>query len=110
MQTTSIGNRAESRVAEYLKNENFEILDKNWRTKVCEIDIVAKKDDVVYFVEVKYRSQQDQGDGFDYITTRKLRSMKFAARVWNQHNNWEGDWRLMAAAVSDEDIEIIEID
>jgi len=110
MQTTSIGKKAESRVADYLNSRHFKILAQNWRTKVCEIDIVAKKDSVIYFVEVKYRSQQSQGDGLDYITPKKLQRMHFAAEIWNQQNGWEGDWRLFAAAVSDNDIEILELD
>lgn len=111
MKTTFIGKKAESRVAEHLKEQGFKILAQNWRTKVCEIDLVARKNDVVYFVEVKYRSSEKQGDGLDYITPQKLKQVEFAAQIWNQQNNWEGDYRVLAAAVSDEAaIEIIELD
>lgn len=100
-------------MAGLLEQAGFEIIDRNWKTKVCEIDIVAQKTDTVYFVEVKYRSSKFQGDGFDYVGPQKLRRMNFAAQVWCQNYDWSGDYRLMAAAVSGadcEDIELIEID
>jgi ribonuclease HII len=107
MQTTSIGKQAEKRVAAFLVNEGYQILAQNWRTKLCEIDIVARKNGTVFFVEVKYRSQQNQGDGFKYITSKKLKQMQFAAEIWNQQNHWEGDWQLVAVAATDSKIEIV---
>jgi uncharacterized protein (TIGR00252 family) len=111
MKTTFVGKKAESRVADYLKKNGFKVITKNWRTKVCEIDVVAKKDNVVYFVEVKYRSSEKQGGGLDYITSKKLKQLHFAAQIWNQQNHWENDYRILAAAVSDdENILIVEVD
>jgi uncharacterized protein (TIGR00252 family) len=109
MKTTYIGKHAESRVAEFLKNDGYKILNQNWRTKVCEIDVVTIKDEIVYFVEVKYRSNQSQGSGFEYITPKKLSQMEFAAQIWCTHNKWENDYRIMAASVDDKNIEIIEL-
>lgn len=109
MKTTFIGKRAESRVADFLKNKGFKILAQNWRTKVCEIDVIAQKDEVVYFVEVKYRSSEKQGDGLEYITPKKLKQLHFAAQIWNQQNDWGDDYRIMAAAVSDNEIQIVEL-
>ncbi len=104
------GQQAEDAVAEELKNQGHEVIAQNWKTKVCEIDIVTTKDKVVYFTEVKYRSTFSQGGGFDYVTPKKLGQMEFAARVWCQQNNWNGDYRLQAAAMSgDGELEIIEL-
>lgn len=104
--------QAESAVAELLEQNGFELIDRNWKTKVCEIDLIAQKGQIVYFVEVKYRRQAAQGDGFEYIGPQKMHRMNFAASLWCQNFNWDGDYRLMAAAVSGEDcqqIELIEI-
>lgn len=109
MKTTFIGKRAESRVADFLKNKGFKILAQNWRTKVCEIDVIAQKDKVAYFVEVKYRSSEKQGDGLEYITPKKLKQLHFAAQIWAQQNNWDGDYRILAAAVNDAKIQIVEL-
>jgi putative endonuclease len=109
--TTNIGQSAESRVAELLKKDVYKILFQNWRTKVCEIDLVAKKDNIIYFVEVKYRSSEKQGNGLDYILPRKLKQLHFSAQIWTQQNNWDGDYRLLAAGVSDDEyIEVVELD
>lgn len=112
MKTSKIGKTAETAVSFHLQAEGYEVLDRNWRAKVCEIDIIARKDGIVFFVEVKYRGRNEQGGGFDYITPKKLAQMEFAARVWCSASNWEGDYRLIAAAVDGvrfEKVEIIEL-
>lgn len=113
MKTTVTGRRAETAVADYLVSKGFKILAKNWRTRWCEIDIVAQKAKAVYFIEVKYRVSDSYGSGFDYITEHKLNQIKFAARFWAAQNNWEGDYRLIAAEVAGpdcENIELVEVD
>src|SRR3989344_2467281 len=95
--TTNIGRLAESAIAEYLAVRGYKILDQNWHTRQCEIDIVAVKCQSVYFIEVKYRIRDDQGSGVDYITAKKLKQMTFAGEVWVAQNSWTGDWRLVVA-------------
>jgi Holliday junction resolvase-like predicted endonuclease len=109
IKTTFVGKNAESRVADFLKDNKFKILNQNWRTRLCEIDIVASKNNVVYFIEVKYRSSEKQGSGLEYITPKKLSQVQFAAEIWNQQNDWIGDYRILGAEVSDKDIKVIEI-
>lgn len=112
MATTAVGKAAETTVANFLSAEGYKILGRNWRTKVCEIDIVAQKDQTIYFIEVKFRSAQAQGSGFEYIGPQKLRRLRFAAAIWCQNYSWEGDYQLLAAAVDGQtgEIEISEID
>lgn len=104
------GVEAEERVIEYLKDRDYKVLDNNWKTKWCEIDIVAKKEECIYFVEVKYRKNAYQGGGFDYITPKKLRQMDLAARSWVEINKWGGGHTMSVAEVSGDgfDIEFIE--
>lgn len=110
MKHNDSGNYGEDAVEKYLKTNGYRIIDRNWKTKQCEIDIIAKKDRCVYFVEVKYRFSPDQGEGFDYITPVKLRQMSFAAEYWVAQNKWEGEYCLSAASVSGENyaVEFIE--
>lgn len=100
MTTFDIGRTAEQAAAEFLEARGCEILIKNWRTRWCEIDIVAYRDRVIYFCEVKYRRTNKQGAGLDYITPRKLRQMQFAAEMWVQDYNWRGEHQLCAIEVS----------
>lgn len=88
------GHEAEKVAAEYLVSQGYEVIELNWRTRVCEIDIIAKKAGVMYFVEVKSRSSTQQGAGLDYITPKKLGQMEFAARMWVSENKYEGDYEL----------------
>lgn len=106
MLTTSIGRLAEDAVCEYLQNKNFDIIAQNWRTRYCEIDIVAYKKRVIYFVEVKYRNNVNHGNGFEYITDQKVNRMHRAAELWVAKNNWYGSYTVSAASVTGVDYKI----
>lgn len=113
MRTSAIGQNAETAVAKRLTQNGYKILDRNWKTKLCEIDIVAKREDIIYFVEAKYRAGAEQGSGLEHITPQKLNQIRFAVRVWCQNNDWDGDCRILGAEVSGlsfENIELVEID
>ncbi|MBW3569311.1 YraN family protein [Candidatus Parcubacteria bacterium] len=100
------GSKAEESVAKFLRESGFKIIEQNWKTKWCEIDLVVKKDKTIHFVEVKYRSAPSQGGGFDYIHSKKLRQMTRAADSWVLINHWKGEYVLSAAEVSGYDFEI----
>lgn len=80
--TKGVGDEAESIAATYLDQQEHVILERNWKTKFCEIDIVSVKDKTFYFSEVKYRKSKDQGGGFAAITRKKQQQMKFAAEYY----------------------------
>lgn len=113
MVTTATGKKAELAVCDYLKNQGFSILDLNWKTKVCEIDVIARKKKIIYFVEVKYRGSSSQGTGLEHIGPHKVNRLKFAASLWAQISNWADDYRILGAEVSGheyENIRLVEID
>lgn len=94
--STALGRAAESAAAAYLRKAGYKILSQNWRTRWCEIDIVAQKAGIIYFVEAKFRAGQAQGSGLDYITPRKLQQMHVAAEFWQAGHNTNADYRLAA--------------
>lgn len=96
MSSSAHGKLAEKAAANYLEIRGFYILETNWRTPWCEIDIVAQKSDCIYFVEVKYRRNSLQGTGFDYITQKKLAQMTRAAESWVQQSRWVNNYQLAA--------------
>ena len=101
--TTAIGQLAEAEVAKMLEVKGHAILERNWRTRFCEIDIVSLHQDTLYFTEVKYRRKTEFGDGLDAITPRKLKQMAFAAEYFALANKLAAkDRRLAAAAVGGE--------
>lgn len=80
--STQQGRLAEDAAATFLRGKGFDVLAQNWRTRWCEIDIVAHKQDRIYFVEAKYRGSTNWGGGLEYITTRKIQQMHLAAEFW----------------------------
>lgn len=102
MNTTSIGRHAEARAAAYLRRHGYAVLQQNWKTRYCEIDIIAIKAKTIYFAEVKYRSNRSQGSGFDYITAAKQRQISFAAQLWVAQHGWLNPYELMAIEVDGE--------
>lgn len=97
--TKAIGDHAEGIAADYLRSKGHIILEHNWKTKFCEIDIVSCKDDAVYFSEVKYRKSTTHGDGLAAITLKKQRQMKFAAEYYVISKKLE-DAPMKLAAIS----------
>ncbi|MCR4735208.1 MAG: YraN family protein [Treponema sp.] len=53
MNSKERGTLGEDKAAEYLLKAGYTIIERNWRTKSGEIDIICSKDDILVFVEVK---------------------------------------------------------
>lgn len=101
LSTKQKGCHSENIVANYLIREGHNILDRNWKTKFCEIDIVSQKNGTIYFTEVKYRKNSIQGTGLDNITKKKLKQMKFASGLYSKtHQLYETDILLAVASLS----------
>lgn len=99
----SIGAVAEDTAAAYLVGLGHEIVERNWKTPRCEIDIVSEKDGVIYCTEVKYRRQGNQGGGLAAITPAKLSQMKYASEVYATfRQRLNGERRLSVIALSGE--------
>ena len=95
--TKKIGDKAEDEAANHLMRNGHEIVERNWKTKYCEIDIVSVKDGTIYFTEVKYRKRPDQGGGLAAITKKKLGQMKFAVEIYKKANRVTNTDLLLAA-------------
>lgn len=98
-----MGAIAEDEAADYLLRDGHEIVERNWKTKYCEIDIVSTKNGIVYFTEVKYRKSPHQGGGLAAITVKKLNQMRFAAKIYEQTMKLQDtDLRLAVASLTGE--------
>lgn len=100
MTTVDTGRNAEQAAVGYLEKLGHLIVERNWRTRWCEIDIIAQKDTIIIFVEVKYRGSDSWGAGLDYITHDKHQRMSRAAEAWVQSHGWSGDYQLAVIEVS----------
>lgn len=72
MNTRVIGSLNEDLAITYLKENGFEILERNFKCKIGEIDVIAKKDNVIRFIEIKYRQSNFAGGVFYAISNKKL--------------------------------------
>jgi ribonuclease HII len=98
--TTALGHVAEEKVARALESSGHDILWRNWRTRLCEIDVVSRLGDTIYFTEVRYRRDVGRGSGLDSVTGAKLRRMVFAAEVFGQLNPQYRDFHLLLQVAS----------
>ena len=70
-----LGNRGEKIAAKFLRKQGYQIIEKNYRSRLGEIDIVAKEDESIVFVEVKTRCSTDFGlpeEALSYDKRRRL--------------------------------------
>ncbi|MFZ1301248.1 MAG: ribonuclease HII [Candidatus Microsaccharimonas sp.] len=109
--TKQIGDNGENQATDYLLAQGYEIIDRNWKNRWCEIDIIAQKDDTLYFVEVKYRRNDVAGTGFEAITGKKLQQMSFAAEFYSgQHQNLPKNKRLAVVSIVNDNLEFLQLD
>lgn len=107
MSSTRTGRQAEAAARVYLEMRGYQILEQNFRRPRCEIDIIACKEEVIYFVEVKYRRTDDQGSGLEAITASKLRQMIYAAETWVEEYKWHGPYQLAAIELAGPDYSVL---
>ncbi len=82
-----IGASNESRACEYLISKGWELLAKNFRTRLGEIDLIFKEQDgTIVFVEVKYRARSDYGESSEMINGLKQRKIVKAAHSYIKSN------------------------
>jgi putative endonuclease len=91
----AIGRLGEMMAADYLEAKGYTILSKNWHSPYGEIDLIASKDSVVAFVEVKTRTSKTLGPPEISITPRKEEHMRATAEYYiQQHPELITDWRV----------------
>lgn len=98
----ALGLAAETAVAEHLTGAGFEILDRNWRRPWGELDIVARKNHIVHFVEVKASRKQVAGfDPFLRANGWKMHKIKRTAQTWLSYRDCSPDteWQMDIASV-----------
>ena len=77
-----LGSVGEKRAAKYLKSAGYDILVKNFKTHVGEIDLIVRKDGVTVFVEVKTRTSDDFGAPSEAVGREKRRKYGLVAQEY----------------------------
>lgn len=81
------GNYYENKTAEKLKSEGYEILGMNYYAKGAELDLIAKKGDIIVFVEVKARRQSTGISPFGAVDRKKQRKIIMGAKQYIHEKN-----------------------
>ena len=100
MNTTIEGSKFEQIACKYLESKSYEILERNYHARPFgEIDIVAKLDDVIVFVEVKGRSNHKFGSGENAVTAAKRKKVIKSCMQWLVENDKSNDWQIDVIAI-----------
>lgn len=86
------GNNAEKIAARYFKKNGFTIVCKNYYCRFGEIDLITKKDDILIFVEVKYRINNDFGRPEEFVTHKKQQKIIITAQDFLQKHQQYADY------------------
>ena len=99
------GAEYEERAERYLKNLGWEILERNYRCRRGEIDIIAREGKELVFVEVKGGRTLSFGDPAERFGRQKLRRILECAYYFLQRNNLKLHFRIDLVVVREEEIE-----
>ena len=99
MDSRKRGRWAEDATADELVRRGFRVVGRNVRLQRGEIDLVAVRGGVLWFVETKSRGRMDRGAPHLAITPRKKRAMFACAREYVTRSGHRGDYGFLAASV-----------
>ncbi len=109
MNNRAVGTQFEEKAANHLKKNGYQILQKNFRCKIGEIDLIAKDGEYLCFIEVKYRSALTKGFPAEAITVNKIRRITRTAQFFMLQHKIPQDTpcRFDAVVILDQEISII---
>jgi putative endonuclease len=109
--TKQIGDAGEDLAADFLIKKGYIIIDRNFRTRYGEVDIIAKDKDCLVFIEVKAKASDCFGSPGEMINPKKQQKLKNMALAYTSENNITTPWRIDAVLMEGKEIEhLISID
>lgn len=97
----SLGNKGEKRAAAYLTSKGYKIIERNYRCKLGEIDLIAEKDNIIVFVEVKTRSNDRFGKGFEAVVHKKIDKIRKVAMLYMIQKDLQKEIRFDVISIDD---------
>jgi putative endonuclease len=94
-----IGKIGELAALRYLKDNRFTIVTHHYTCRWGEIDIIAKKENIIYFIEVKTRTNTNYGQPYDAINFRKLKVLRRSIKYFLGEKRIK-DTKLALAVIS----------
>jgi len=97
-----LGKLGEELAVEYLQKNGYAILETNWTFQKAEIDIIAKKENILAIVEVKTRSSLDFGLPQDFVKTKKIQLLVKAVDAYVNEKDLDINVRFDIIAIHKE--------
>lgn len=94
-------------MARHYESTGYVVLDRNWRVKGGELDLVLGRDDEIVFCEVKTRTSDRYGHAAEAVGYRKQRFLRRAATSWLDAHDRRGRLRFDVATVTTSGVEVI---
>jgi len=95
----TVGKKGEGIARKYLEGKGYKIIEQNYKTKYGEIDLVAKKNNELVFVEVRTKIGEDFGAPEQTINRKKLTKLKGNAIAYAAVAKWKGIFRIDAVCL-----------
>jgi putative endonuclease len=86
-----LGKKGEELAVEFLEQEGYEILERNWTYQKAEIDIIAQKESILAVIEVKTRSSLDFGSPQDFVKQKKIQLLVKAVNAYINYREKDFD-------------------
>ncbi len=94
------GKDAETACNDYLKSCGLKLVEKNFSCRLGEIDIIMTDKNILVFVEVRFRKNNNYGDGLESITMAKQQKLRKTAELYLQQNNQYKNARFDVVSMS----------
>ena len=107
----TLGLEGEQVASDYLKKKGWQILEMNYRYSRSEIDLIASKDKLIIFVEVKTRTNTNYGHPEDFVDEKKAENIQKGAEHYIRETDWKGNIRFdIISIIKKNDLEIAHIE
>jgi len=97
-----LGKLGEEMAVEFLQKEGYKIVETNWTFQKAEIDIIAKKENILAIIEVKTRSSLDFGLPQDFVKTKKIQLLVKAVDAYVTERDLDVEIRFDIIAIHKE--------
>ena len=98
-QHNELGKKGEQLAVEFLLKKNYTIVERNYRFEKAEVDILAKKKDILAVIEVKTRSTLDFGNPQDFVKPKQIKNLVKAVDQYVIVNNLDVEVRFDIIAI-----------
>lgn len=95
-----IGTLGETLAGKYMETNGYQILLRNYSVAIGEIDLIAKEDDIIVFIEVKTRTNQRYGSPEESINTVRVNRIRKVARYFLKGFKGSGDYDIRFDIIS----------